>query len=537
MKPKRCSTPATLFNPFAGLGLALLIFQPLVAAPEPTANEVVVALQRAADWQLANPSEKNLNSWIIAPFYDGLLRMAEATGDPEYMADVIRFANSARWAPGSRIYMADDHAVGHAWLDLFLIDPSVTYRKRRIADRLDYVIANPITEALEFGKKVQTPGVGVTDRWTWCDALYMAPPTLTRLYEATSDDKYLDFLYQEFRYTYDLLYYAAEGFFYRDSNFIGSLTPNGQKVFWSRGNGWVYGGLALILEHLPQDHRDRPFYEELFLEMTVSVMGAQQADGLWRPSLADPAHVAVGESSGSGFFTFGLAWGINNGLLDRKTHWPAAEAGWRGLQTRIGTAGQVGYVQQPAAAPASFTASSTREYGTGAFLLAGSEILRAIGGAASVDPVVLLAQAEDLLNPPPAASPMRLVNLSTRVKVGPDSIAIQGFVVGGTSDRQILIRAIGPGLAQYGVPDAHADPRMMLYQGDESIATNDDWNAAELGDAFERAGAFPLETGSTDAAQLVLVRAGQVYTVHVTGDAQGVALIEIYVLPPSEATE
>ena len=244
-----------------------------------------------------------------------------------------------------------------------------------------------------------------------------------------------------------------------------------------------------------------------------------------------PQVVAIATKGGSGFFTFGLAWGINNGLLDRETHWPAAEAGWRGLQTRIGTAGQVGYVQQPGAAPASFTSSSTREYGTGAFLLAGSEILRAIGGAASVDPVVLLAQAEDLLNPPPAPSPIRLVNLSTRVEVGPDSIAIQGFVVGGTADRQILIRA------QYGVHDAHANPRMTLYQGDESIATNDDWNAAELGDAFERAGAFPLETGSTDAAQLVLVRAGQVYTVHVTGDAEGVALIEIYVLPPAEATE
>jgi len=504
---------------------------PISIAQELTPDEVIATLRRSADWQIRNRREQNLNGWIIAPFYDGLLRTAGAIGDATYLAEVLKLGNTARWAPGPRIYHADDHAVGHAWLDVFLIDRSKTNRLTRTRDRLNRVMANPITEALEFGKPVVTPGVRVKDRWTWCDALYMAPPTLARLYSATGNSAYLDFLYQEYRYTCDLLYDSAEGFFYRDSSFLDDRTPNGKKVFWSRGNGWVYGGLALVLDHLPPNHPHRPFFEGLFREMTVAVMAAQQPDGLWRPSLADPDHIPVGETSGSGFFTFGLAWGINNGLLDRATHWPATEAGWRGLLTRLGNDGLVGYVQQPGAAPAAFSARSTREYGTGAFLLAGSEVLRAIGGGASIEPAVLLAEAESILNPPVPSAARMLVNLSTRLSIGPGEVGIQGFVTGGGGEMRILVRAIGPGLTALGVPGAMKNPHLTLYEAAEPIASNDDWDPGEIGDAFQLTGAFPLEIGSRDAALLFVIQPGKAYTAQVRGDDAGVVLIEAYSIP------
>ena len=509
----------------------LIATSPVSSAQELIPGEVIATLKRSADWQIANRTEQNLNGWIIAPFYDGLLRTADATGDANYLAEVLDLADAAHWAPGTRTYHADDHAVGHAWVDIFLIDQTKAYRLTRTENRLDRVIANPITEALEFGKPVTTPGVRVTDRWTWCDALYMAPPTLARLYSATGDTTYLDFLKQEYLYTYNLLYDSAEGVFYRDSRYIDDLTPNGKKVFWSRGNGWVYGGLALLLDYLPQDHEDRPFYEGLFQDMTVAVIAAQQSDGLWRPSLADPDHIPVGETSGSGFFTFGLAWGINNGLLDRATYWPVAEAGWRGLLTRLGTNGLVGYVQQPGAAPAAFTATSTREYGTGAFLLAGSEVLRAIGGAASIDPAVLLAAAEDIRNPPLPSETRMLVNLSTRLSVGPGDVGIQGFVAGGTGEMRVLVRAVGPGLSALGVPGAMPDPQLTLYEGSTPIAGNNDWDPDEIGDAFELTGAFPFAIGSRDAALVVTIEPGKLYTAHVRGDDGGIVLIEAYDVP------
>ncbi|MCU0781221.1 MAG: glycoside hydrolase family 88 protein [Akkermansiaceae bacterium] len=361
---------------------------------EPAA--ISATLKRAANWQLANPSGTELRDWIIAPFYDGLLRTAMATGDAKYLAAVIRFGTQSGWTPSNRVYHADDHAVGHAWLDVYLLDPSRKERLAPMRDRLSRVIAHPITEDLAFGTRPQTKGVSITDRWTWCDALYMAPPTLVRLFSATGDRKYLEFMDREFQATYDQLYDREEKLFFRDASFFDKKTPNGRKTFWSRGNGWVYGGLALTLEHLPADHPKRGFYETLFKEMTTAILAAQQEDGLWRPSLLDPEEVPVGETSGSGFFTFGLAWGVNHGLLDRAAHVPAIARAWRGLMTRVRADGLVGYVQPVGAAPDRLEAGSTNDYGTGALLLAGSEILRLLGTPAA-NGKELLAAAEKLV--------------------------------------------------------------------------------------------------------------------------------------------
>jgi rhamnogalacturonyl hydrolase YesR len=366
------------------------------SAAELDSASIAAALKRSADWQLANPSGTEIRDWIIAPLYDGLLRTALTTGDPKYLAAVIRMGTQAGWLPSNRIYHADDHAVGHAWLDVYLMDKAREERLAPLRDRLSQVIDKPVTEKLAFGSKPQTKGVAITDRWTWCDALYMAPPTLARLFTATGDKKYLEFLDAEFQYTYDHLFDREEKFFYRDATFFDKKTPNGNKTFWSRGNGWVYGGLALMLEHLPKDHARRPFYESLFKQMTSAILAAQQPDGLWRPSLLDPLEIPVGETSGSGFFTFGLAWGVNHGLLDRQTHLPAITRAWNGLLTRVQDNGLVGYVQPVGSAPDHLEAGATQDYGTGAFLLAGSEILRLLGTKPADGPA-LMKSAEKLL--------------------------------------------------------------------------------------------------------------------------------------------
>jgi rhamnogalacturonyl hydrolase YesR len=378
------------------LCLASAFFSPVIAA-DPSPADITAALKRSADWQLAHPSGMETRFWVIAPFYDGLMRTAVTTGDAKYLSALLRFGTQSGWMPGDRVYHADDHAVGHAWLDVYMLDRARTERLKPIRDRLDSIIAHPVTEAVAHGTKPVTPGVTVSDRWSWCDALYMAPPTLARLYAITGDKKYLEFLDREFRYTYDHLYDRTEHLFFRDATFFDKKTPSGKKTFWSRGNGWVYGGLALTLEHLPADHPARGFYEKLFREMTTAIVAAQQSDGLWRTSLLDPDQVPLGETSGSGFFVFGLAWGVNHGLLDRATYWPAITRGWAGLLTRTKSDGFVGYVQAIGAAPAPLGPDSIQDYGTGAFLLAGSEVLRALGAATKPNPAALLAGAEAIL--------------------------------------------------------------------------------------------------------------------------------------------
>lgn len=129
---------------------------------------------------------------------------------------------------------------------------------------------------------------------------------------------------------------------------------------------------------------------------------------------------------------------------------------------------------------------------------------------------------------------MQVVNTSTRAFVGTeDDRLVPGFVVSGTGTARLLIRAVGPGLTEFGVTDALTDPRMTLFRDGIAIAEADNWGTTpEVADAASAAGAFALTEGSLDAALLVSLEAG-LYTVTVEGVDQstGTALFELYLAP------
>ena len=347
---------------------------PIGTPPE----EVLAVMKRVADWQLANPSRHGAHEWPHGAWYAGLMALANTSQDTKYLDAMLEIGSRAGWAPGPRPYMADDHAVLQAYLEMYLLQerPVMLEPARRAFDQ---VIANPVSG--RFDVPVGDPGWD--DQWTWCDALFMAPPVLARLYAATGDAKYLDFMDREWWTTYAALWDDEAGLFYRDKRFIGRRTPNGQKVFWSRGNGWVFGGIVRVLQYLPDDHPSRSRYIALFRRMADTLVAIQGADGLWRPSLLDPQQVDIPETSGSAFFTYGLAWGINSGLLDRETYLPAVQRSWSALVGKVDAAGRLTHVQQIGDAPEALRPEQTEVYGSGAFLLAGSEVYRLalLGGA------------------------------------------------------------------------------------------------------------------------------------------------------------
>jgi len=353
--------------------------------------EIEATLKKSADWHLENPVEwVTLTDWHMAPLYDGLLSLARTTGEAKYLAAVIEHGERTSWSPGNRIYHADDHAVGHAWIDIFAMDPERTDRLDLIKARLDYVLDNPVRKSTPWERSRPHKL-----HWDWCDALFMAPPTLARLSKVTGDQKYLRFMDLEYRKTVDEIYDEDESLFYRDDRFFDQRTPNGEKVFWSRGNGWVYGGLAVMIDALPDNDMSLPFYKSLFLELTKAIVETQNDEGLWWPSLLDQDHVNSKESSGSAFFVYGLAWGINNGLLDEDTYWPAVVKGWNGLLSCLHPNGMLGYVQPVGASPEdNIRADSTQAYGIGGFLLAGSEILKVLGASSDRPAVDLYKEAQ-----------------------------------------------------------------------------------------------------------------------------------------------
>ena len=357
--------------------LGLLAGSWMAWAEQPlTKADVRQTMRRVADWQIAHigASPHGELNWVNATFYLGLSRWAEiaeeVNGDDTYYKWLRRLGARNYWQVDQRMYHADDVCIAQTYLDL--------YRKYRdeamwipTLARTEWVMAHPSSGsfALDYAD------ARTLERWTWCDALFMAPPVYARLYALTGDKSYLRFMDKEYKETYQHLFDKEAHLFYRDHRYIGQKEANGEKVFWSRGNGWVVGGLVEILRVLPEeDKKYRPFYEQLFVELCTRILELQQADGFWRASLLDPDSYPSPETSGTGFFLYGFAYGINQGLLPRDKFMPALEKGWRAMCSVVDEDGRLGFVQPVGADPRSVSREMTESYGPGAFLLAGSEI-------------------------------------------------------------------------------------------------------------------------------------------------------------------
>ncbi len=134
----------------------------------------------------------------------------------------------------------------------------------------------------------------------------------------------------------------------------------------------------------------------------------------------------------------------------------------------------------------------------------------------------------------PLTSPARLVNVSTRTQVGSGAdLLILGLTITGDGPKTVLIRAIGPTLADFGVSGVLADPQMEIYSGATRMLANDNWDGSPaMIAAFQSYGAFALLPGTRDAALVASLPPGG-YTVQIrgAGNATGVALAEVYELP------
>jgi rhamnogalacturonyl hydrolase YesR len=211
--------------------------------------------------------------------------------------------------------------------------------------------------------------------WKWADALFMAPPTWAKLGRITGESKYHDFLHTQFFDAIIPIYDKENSLFYRDLRYINDRSANGEKIFWSRGNGWVVGALPRILTNLDPSDPFRGKYEQLLVEMSSRLIQLQGEDGMWRASLLDPVEFPMKESSGTAFFCYGMAWGINNGILEKDKYLPPVLAAWEGLCGVVNEYGRVCYVQPGGAFPVHFPERYTHAYAVGGFLLAAEQMI------------------------------------------------------------------------------------------------------------------------------------------------------------------
>lgn len=419
----------------------ILSFGQALAAPPAHSKAITIeaipeVMKAVADWQLANPSKHKTTHWTHGAMFAGLSAWAEMAESDRYLDACIGFGLKNDWQLGNRPYHADDHAVAQMYLSLYekYKDPAMI---APLIERFDWILANqpdtPLTHDNKEHKK----------RYNWCDALFMAPPVWARLAALTGKRQYLDYMNKEWWATTDYLYDEEEHLYFRDDRYFDQREANGKKVFWCRGNGWVFGGLVRTIANLPEDYPDRPKYLKIYREMAAKLPTIQGKDGLWRSSLLDPVTYPPPEASGSGFFCYGLAWGVNRGLLDAETYGPVIKKAWQGLVGCVHENGKLGWVQPIGAAPGAVTADLTEIYAVGSFLLAGTEVYKiALKGSdksrliEATNPVTVFRPQETLSIPARGGRQQTVLDLKTN----------RLLVTQVTHDGQLLFQAdLAPG--------------------------------------------------------------------------------------------
>jgi unsaturated rhamnogalacturonyl hydrolase len=319
-------------------------------------------MRRVADYELTRFGTATNANWVRAVFYTGLLALYRTTGDAKYLTATQTWGTSNNWRlgtdSGASVRWADNQACVQSYADLYLMNPTAANDVMVAPGRaaFDQMVAAPMTGRVE---------------WWWEDALFMAPPALARIAQATParSAAYLSLLHTMWWDTKAFLFSDANQLMWRDSTFLNTAT------FWSRGNGWVVAGIARLLDALPLNDTRRADYEGLLRTMAGKLRTIQADDGFWRSDLLNPSAFPTPESSGTAFFCYGIAWGIHHGVLDRATYLDTALRAWSALGTAVTPAGRLGWVQAVGARPGPSNMNDTNDYATGAFLLAGTELL------------------------------------------------------------------------------------------------------------------------------------------------------------------
>lgn len=342
---------------------------------------------KVADWMLAHPKRANHRDWSYGAFYAGLAEFACVTGERRYIDAIREEGRTYGWKFEKRdADVGNTHCIGQAWLDIARAerDDAVVASVRAeldafMAAHVDAPLARREGERIVLNRR----------RWYWCDALFMSPPVWAKLAAITGERKYLDFMMGEYRATYDHLYDREDHLFWRDARYVGRTTPNGKKLFWGRGNGWVLAGLPFVIRELSTDSTERRWFTALFKEMCAKVRTIQRADGAWSASLLDGKNPDAPEMSATAFFCYALAWGVNNGVLDEATYLPCIERAWATMCHCVGEDGKFGWVQPIGESPVkNFGPDSTETYGAGGYLLAATELRRyALAHVSRVDQI------------------------------------------------------------------------------------------------------------------------------------------------------
>ncbi len=313
------------------------------------------------------------NIWTRGVYYEGLMALYSVYPRDEYYKYAIDWANYHEWGyrNGTTTRNADDYCAGQTYIDLYNICPDPE-RIRKVKANIDML--------------VNTPQV---NDWWWIDAIQMGMPVFAKLGKLTGEQKYFDKMWEMYAYTRNDhgengMYNPKEGLWWRDHDFDPPYKePNGKNCYWSRGNGWVYAALVRVLEEIPVNELHRADYVADFVAMSKAIKDCQRKDGYWNVSMHDESNFGGKEVTGTSLFVYGMAWGVRNGILDRKEYLPVLLKAWNAMvKEAVHPNGFLGYVQGTGKEPKDSQPVTYdkvvdfEDFGVGCFLLAGSEVYK-----------------------------------------------------------------------------------------------------------------------------------------------------------------
>jgi len=314
--------------------------------------------------------ERPSNIWTRAVYYEGLMAFYSINPDRQFYDYAISWAEAHNWnfRDGIETRNADNQCCGQTYLDLYEINPQ-SGRLKNVKASIDLMMA---TEK--------------TDDWNWIDALQMTMPVFAKLSVITGDKRYSERMYEMYMDSKvkQGFYNKKDKLWWRDKDFMPPYKePNGEDCYWSRGNGWVVAALVRVLDILPANDPHRKEYLETYKEMMEALLSLQRVDGFWNVSLHDPNNFGGKETTGTALFVYGMAWGVNNGILPSKKYLPALTKGWNVMVSEsVHPNGFLGYLQGTGKQPSDGqpvlydSKPDFEDYGLGCFLLAGSEVFK-----------------------------------------------------------------------------------------------------------------------------------------------------------------
>ncbi len=315
------------------------------------------------------------NIWTRAVYMEGLMALHSIYPLPEFYDYAYKWADHHKWGldKGPVTRHADNQCCGQTYIDLYNICPDDPKKIKDIKLSIDMMVNTP-----------------QNDDWWWVDAIQMSMPVFAKLGKLTGDCGYYEKMWEMYSFTRDKidgrgLFNRETGLWYRDKRFMPPhyKEPSGADSYWSRGNGWAYAALARVMDIIPPSAPHYADYRKDFLKMTGAIEKVQREDGFWNVSLHDPTMNGGKEGTGTALFVYGLAWGVNNGVLDREKYMPMAVKAWNALvKDCMHPDGALGYMQgrsnsTRAGLPLDYyTIHEPEDFAVGCFLLAGSEIYK-----------------------------------------------------------------------------------------------------------------------------------------------------------------